>query len=173
MEPMLTSIRAWLDVIEQYPSSILIRESINGYTALLTTHVIGMCLFAGLVLMMDLRLIGIGNMRTPFSQLQRRLFPWQMAGMVMSTVTGGLLIYGQPSRFYSNVFFWVKLLMMLLAAVNALAFHRSTYHSVVTWDTSPVLPWGAKLSGVLSVALWAGVVVAGRMIAYNWFAAGR
>jgi hypothetical protein len=132
-----------------------------------------MCVFAGLVLMMDLRLIGVGNMRTPFSQVQRRLFPWQMAGMLLSAVTGALLIYGQPSRFYSNIFFWVKMMMMALAAVNALAFHRSAYHTVVTWDAHPVPPFAAKLSGVLSVALWAGVVVAGRMIAYNWFAAGR
>lgn len=168
---MLITIRAWLDALEAWPSSVAIRESINGYTALLSLHVIGMCLFAGLVLMMDLRLMGVGNMRTPFSQLQRRLFPWQAAGMVVSAVTGGLLIYGQPSRFYANIFFWVKMMMMLLAMVNALAFHQSTYHSVVTWDAKPATPFAARLSGVLSIALWAGVVVAGRMIAYNWFAA--
>ena len=167
---MLTTIRTWLDLVEALPSSVAIRESINGYTALLALHVIGMCVFAGLVLMMDLRLMGVGNMRTPFSQIQKRLFPWQMAGMALSTVTGAILIYGQPSRFYANIFFWVKMMMMLLAAVNALAFHRATYHTVVTWDAHPVPPFAAKLSGVLSVALWAGVVVAGRMIAYNWFA---
>ena len=120
-----------------------------------------MCLFAGLVLMMDLRLMGVGNMRTPFSQLQRRLFPWQMAGMAVSAVTGVILIYGQPSRFYANIFFWVKMMMMSLASVNALAFHRSTYHTVVTGMRHPMPPFAAKLSGVLSIALWAGVVVAG------------
>jgi energy-coupling factor transporter transmembrane protein EcfT len=170
---MLTSIKVWLDVLEEWPSSIAIRESIYGYTALLSLHVVGMCLFLGLVLMMDLRLMGIANMRSPFSQLQRRLFPWQMAGMLLSAVTGVVLIYGQPSRFYSNIFFWVKMLMMALAMVNAMAFHQSTYHTVVNWDSRGLPPLGAKLSGVLSVALWAGVVVAGRMIAYNWFAAGR
>jgi hypothetical protein len=170
---MLTTLQGWLDAVEALPSSVAIRESINGYTALLTIHVVGMCVFAGLVLMMDLRLMGVGNMRTPFSQLQKRLFPWQMVGMMLSAVTGALLIYGQPSRFYANIFFWVKMMMMFLAGVNALAFHQSTYHTVVTWDARPVTPFAAKLSGVLSVALWAGVVVAGRMIAYNWFAAGR
>ena len=170
---MLASVRTWLDFVEALPSSVAIRESIYGYTALLSLHVVGMCVFAGLVLMMDLRLIGVGNMRTPLSQLQKRLFPWQMAGMVLSTVTGAVLIYGQPSRFYANIFFWVKVMMMVLAMVNALAFHRSTYHTIVVWDSHAVPPFGAKLSGVLSVALWAGVVVAGRMIAYNWFAAGR
>ena len=167
---MMTSHREWLDLWEALPSSTAVRESVNGYSALLSVHVVGMCIFAGLVLMMDLRLIGVGNMRTPFSQLQKRLFPWQMVGMLLSATTGVILIYGQPTRFYTNIFFWVKMLMMALAMVNALAFHQSTYHTIDAWDTQPVTPGGAKLSGVLSVALWAGVVVAGRMIAYNWFA---
>ena len=167
---MLTSIKAWLDLLQEWPSSIAIRESIYGYTALLSLHVLSMCLFFGLVLMMDLRLMGVGNMRTPFSQLQRRLFPWQMIGMVVSAVTGAMLIYGQPSRFYSNIFFYVKMMMMLAAAVNALAFHQSEYHTVSLWDAGGAPPPTAKLSGVLSIALWAGVVVAGRLIAYNWFA---
>jgi hypothetical protein len=170
---MLTSIKIWLDLLQEWPSSIAIRESIYGYTALLSLHVLSMCLFFGLVMMMDLRLMGAGNMRTPFSQLQRRLFPWQMLGMVVSAVTGAMLIYGQPSRFYSNIFFWVKMMMMVAAAVNALAFHQSEYHTVSLWDAGGAPPVSAKLSGVLSIALWAGVVVAGRLIAYNWFAAGR
>jgi hypothetical protein len=170
---MLTSIKVWLDLLQEWPSSIAIRESIYGYTALLSLHVLSMCLFGGLVLMMDLRLMGVGNMRTPFSQLQRRLFPWQAFGMLVSAVTGVILIYGQPSRFYSNIFFWVKMMMMLVAMINALAFHQSTYHSVSIWDAGGRPPTSARLSGVLSIALWAGVVFAGRMIAYNWFAAGR
>ena len=167
---MLTTIHGWLDVIEALPSSIAIRESVNGYSALLAIHVIGMCIFGGLVLMMDLRLMGIGNMGTPFSQLQKRLFPWQVFGMLLSAATGAILIYGQPTRFYTNIFFWVKMMMMLLAMVNALAFHQSEYDTVATWDARGTPPFNAKLEGVLSVILWAGVVVAGRMIAYNWFA---
>jgi hypothetical protein len=167
---MLTSIKAFLDLLQEWPSSIAVRESIYGYTALLSLHVLSMCLFFGLVLMMDLRLMGVGNMRTPFSQLQRRLFPWQMLGMVVSAVTGVILIYGQPSRFYSNIFFYVKMMMMLVAAINALAFHQAAYHTVHRWDAGGAPPASAKLSGVLSIALWAGVVVAGRLIAYNWFA---
>jgi hypothetical protein len=167
---MLTSIKTFLDLLQEWPSSIAVRESIYGYTALLSLHVLSMCLFFGLVLMMDLRLLGVGNMRTPFSQLQRRLFPWQMLGMVVSAVTGAILIYGQPSRFYSNIFFYVKMVMMFVAAINALAFHQSSYHTVSRWDAGGPPPASAKLSGVLSIALWAGVVVAGRLIAYNWFA---
>ena len=61
-------------------------------------------------------------------------------------------------------------LFSFAAAVNALAFHQSEYHTVSLWDAGGAPPANAKLSGVLSIALWAGVVVAGRLIAYNWFA---
>ncbi|HEY7449340.1 MAG TPA: DUF6644 family protein [Vicinamibacterales bacterium] len=164
--PFLRSLFEWVDT---FPTSIALRESQFVYPYILTAHVVGMCIFAGLICMMDLRLLGVGNLRTPFSQVQRRLFPWQMAGLAVSAVTGLLLVYGQPMRFYSNFFFWIKTLMMVLAGVNALAFHRTTYHSVASWDSDAAIPFGAKLAGALGLALWAGVVVSGRLIAYNWF----
>ena len=97
--------------------------------------------------MMDLRLLGVGNMQTPFSQLQRRLFLYQMMGMVFSAITGIALVYAQPMRFYLNIFFWVKMVMMALAGLNALAFHYLTYNSVSRWDKDPILPPAARLAG--------------------------
>jgi hypothetical protein len=162
------SLRTWFEAVDALPSSIAIRESIYGYPALLTAHVIGMCVFAGLVIMMDLRLVGLAYRETPVSQIQRRLFPWQMVGMALSAITGGLLFYGQPLRYYGKVFFWIKILFMILAGVNAIAFHFTTYRSVAKWDSDRVLPTGARLAGAFSLALWAGVVMTGRLTAYNW-----
>jgi Family of unknown function (DUF6644) len=155
--------------VSEIPSSIAIRESLFVSPWLTVSHVISMCLFGGLIVMMDLRLVGIGNMRTPFSELQRRLFPWQMLGMGLSSVTGLTLTFSDPMRFYVNIFFWTKMLVMVLAGINALAFHFITYNSVVTWDSRSTTPFGAKLSGALSILLWAIVIVSGRLIPYNWF----
>jgi hypothetical protein len=166
---MMTSLAGWLEVIEEFPSSAAIRESLYGYPALLSVHVVSMCLFAGLVLMMDLRLAGIGNRGTPFSQIQKRLFPWQMVGLVVSTISGLILVYGQPTRFSTNIFFLLKMVLMALAAMNALAFHFSPYLSIDRWDASRLVPRTARSAGLLSVALWVGVIVTGRLIAYNWF----
>ena len=165
----MMSLRSLFEWVDTFESSIAIRESLVVYPALLTTHIISMCLFAGLIIAMDLRLLGIGNRRTPFSQVQRRLFLGQMIGFTINAITGLALVYGQPMRFYGNIFFWIKSVMMVLAGVNALAFHWTTYHSVAKWDTDPGPPFGAKLAGALSLVLWAFVVVTGRMIAYNWF----
>lgn len=164
--PALRQLFEWVDT---FPSSIYIREDLTLFPALLTIHVVGMTIFAGLVIMMDLRLLGVGNMRTPFTQVQRRLFPWQMVGMAISATTGLILLYGQPMRYYGNVYFWMKTMMMVLAAVNALAFHYGTYHSVGKWDSDSTMPFGAKLAAAISLGLWAVVIMAGRLMAYNWF----
>ena len=169
MGQWLLPLRGAFEWVDTFPSSIAIRESQYVYPGLLTSHVVALCLFAGLILMMDLRLLGIGNMQTPFSQLQRRLFPYQMAGMVFSAITGVALLYAQPMRFYPNIFFWLKMFLMALAGLNAIAFHFLTYNSVNRWDKDPILPPAVRQAGMLGLGLWMAVVVAGRLIAYNWF----
>jgi hypothetical protein len=162
-------IRSWFEWLEAFPTSAAIRESLNGYPILLTSHVVGMCLFLGLVIMMDLRLANLGFRDTRFSELQKRLFPWQMVGLAVTSVTGLLLFYGQPTRYYGKALFWTKLVLMAFAGVNAMYFHLTTYRSVGKWDAERIFPQGAKIAGVLSLVLWAGVVIFGRLTAYNWF----
>ena len=167
---MLMTLRNYFEWVNAFPTSVAIRESVYVYPMLLTAHVVGMCVFAGLVIMMDLRLLGVGNKGTPASQIQNRLFPGQMAGMVLSAVTGLALVYAQPMRFFGNVFFWIKTVMMVVAGANVLAFHFGVYHSVAEWDAdADNTPFGSKLSSVVSLVLWALVIMSGRLIAYNWF----
>ena len=164
----METIRSWFEWVDMFESSIAFRESFYVYPAFLTTHVITVCMFAGLIMMMDLRLLGVGNTGSSITQVQKRLFPWQMVTMVLSMSSGLMLFYGQPMRFYPNVFFWIKMVMIALTGVNAIAFHRLTYQTVNAWD-SGVVPMGSKVSGLLSIVLWSAVIVAGRLIAYDWF----
>lgn len=162
---MIRSLFLWIDSLE---SSIAIRESDYGYAILLTIHIITIMMFAGLILMMDLRLLGWGNKRSPVSQIQGRLFPWQIFAMGASTVTGLALVYAQPLRYYPKIFFWVKMVLMAFAGINAMVFHFTTYKSVATWDTDPVPPAAARRAGFIGLVLWAGVMIFGRLTAYNW-----
>jgi len=159
-------LRALFETVEAFPSSVAIRESLNGYPILLTSHVIGMCVFAGLVMMMDFRLAGFGNRSTSITDVQSRLFPWQMVGLVISAISGLLLVYGQPMRFFPNFYFWTKNLLILLAGINIWYFHTKTYQTVEEWNTDPTPPFAARLAGIVSIVLWASIVMVGRMIAY-------
>jgi len=169
MADLMMPLRDLFQWLSEMPWSIGLRESLYVSPYLTVAHVVSMCIFAGLIVMMDLRLLGVGNMHTPFSEVQRRLFPWQMLGMALSSVTGLTLAFADPMRFYVNIFFWTKMLVMVLAGINALAFHFITYNSVVKWDSTASTPFGARLSGALSIVMWAVVIVSGRLIPYNWF----
>jgi hypothetical protein len=146
------------------PGSAYLRESTYGFSILLTVHVVFMCLFLGLIIMMDLRLVGVGNLRTPPDEIQKRLFPWQILGFVVVVVSGVLLFYSKPLYYYGKGFFWTKLVLMGLAGVNAGAIHLITHRARGGWDST-----AARTAGALSLALWASVLVTGRLIAYEWW----
>ncbi len=161
------SLRPLFDAIDVLPTSIALRESLYGYPILLTSHVIGMCLFAGLIAMMDLRLAGLGNFSSSCSEMQKCLFPWQMLGVALAFSTGLALVFSDPLRFYGNFYFWLKNLLLLLTLVNAVIFHQTTYRTVAQWDNDPTPPLGARIAGFTSLGLWAAIIIVGRLIAYS------
>lgn len=167
---LLAPLRSLAEVVDMMPASIAFRESIYVSPYMTVAHVVAMCFFAGLILIMDLRLLGWAFMETPFSHLQKRLFPLQMLGMALAAATGLVLTFGDPLRFYPNIFFWTKMCMIALTGINAMAFEYVTQDTVPAWDAAPITPYGAKLAGGVSLALWSTVIVAGRLIPYNWFA---
>jgi len=162
------SFRTLFEWVDAFPSSIAMRESLYAFPVLLTLHLISLVMFAGLVVMMDLRLLGVAYRGTPFSEVQAKLFPWQMVGMVVTSIAGLLLFYSQPMRYFGKVLYWIKMALIVLAGVNALLFHFTTYRSIAKWDTAGP-PLGAKVAGGLSLAMWAGIVASGRLTAYNWW----
>lgn len=155
--------------VQAMPASIAIRESIWLYPVIESAHVLGMCVFLGFIVMMDLRLVSATMRSAPVTEVQQRLFPWQMAGLVVMVVSGTLLVFTEPMRFYYNPFARVKLVLLVLAGINALAFHWGPYRRVAEWDHQAVPPGQVRLAGVASIVLWAAIVTCGRLIAYNWF----
>ena len=89
-----------------------------------------------------------------------------MVGLVISAISGLLLVYGQPMRFFPNFSFWTKNLLILLAGINIWYCHTKTYQTVEEWNTDPTPPFAARLAGIVSIVLWASIVMVGRMIAY-------
>ena len=155
--------------LESTPGSIALHESIWGYPIIESVHVLTLCLFLGLAVMLDLRLLGVTMLRTPVSEALGRLLPWTLAGFGIMVMTGALLFYAIPVKTYLNIFFRVKILFLLLAGVNTAVFHWRIAGNMSDWDRDPVPPRRVRLAGGISLVLWAGIVVAGRMIAYNWF----
>ncbi|MBI3208617.1 MAG: hypothetical protein HYZ37_06925 [Candidatus Solibacter usitatus] len=156
----------WLDAT---PGSIAIRESTMLYPIVETTHVLTLCMFLGLIALLDLRLLGVGLRGIPVSHVAGRLLPIALFGFVLMSISGMLLFYSGSVKAAGNIFFRIKVVMIALAGLNALLFHFTIYRRVAVWDYDAVPPNKARLAGMLSLVLWAGVVICGRMQAYNWF----
>lgn len=155
--------------LAETPGSVALHESIYAYPIVESIHVLTLCLFLGLAILIDLRLLGIVFRGTPLSVLSRALGPWLLAGFAIMVLTGALLFYAIPVKTYLNIFFRIKVVLLVLAGLNALVFHRTIDRRRAEWEHDAVPPFRARLAGGLSLVFWAGIVVAGRMIAYNWF----
>ena len=149
--------------------SIALHESLYMYPLVESVHVLTLCLFVGVTILMDLRLLGLALRRVPVSEITGRLLPWIRVGFVIMSATGLLLFFAIPVRSYQNVFFRLKVIALILAGLNAWTFHWTVHRRVKEWDTDRVVPRRARFAGAASLVLWTVVVVCGRMIAYNWF----
>jgi hypothetical protein len=155
--------------INELPWSIALRESRYVWSFMESAHVLTLGLFVGTAFITDLRLLGWSLKKIPVSEVTSRLLPWTRLGFAGMVVTGLLLFLGHPVRYYHNMFFRIKVLLLVVAAINVFIFHRGIHQRVAEWDLDPDLPRQAWLAGAVSLGVWALIVVTGRMIAYNWF----
>lgn len=153
--------------------SIALHESLYVYPLVETTHVLSLLLFVGTASVVDLRLLGVLFRDVPVSEVTARILPWTVAGFVVAATTGALLFYAIPVRTYQSVFFRVKVVMLLVAAINIALFHGHAARAAPAWDRLARPPRRVRLAGAISLFAWATVIVMGRMIAYNWFDCDR
>jgi uncharacterized membrane protein len=130
-------------------------------------HVIAIAAVVGTIFLVDTRLIGLSSRQLPFLQISRRLLPWTWAGFILAVITGFLMFASNAVAYYENGAFRLKLMLMILAAVNMLYFELVTFRTVGSWDADAKPPFAARLAGVLSMALWCGVIVTGRWIGFS------
>jgi hypothetical protein len=80
-------------------------------------------------------------------------------------VTGLLLVWAEPGRLYRSPSFWVKMALFAMVGVHALVFRRSVYDHPEKLDAG--ITAQARLAAAISLVLWAGIVLAGRLIAFD------
>lgn len=162
-------IRDFLGWLGDTPWSVALLESYYVWPLVESTHVLTLALFVGTALMMDLRLVGVAFRGVPVSEFTRRLLPWTRVGFAIMVVTGLLLFYSSPLRYYHNLFFRFKVILLVVAGLNVWLFHSRVHRSVESWDDAFRAPRAARIAGLVSIIAWTGVVFSGRLVAYNWF----
>ena len=157
---------AFCQWLENSSFATAIHQSLWLFPMLETAHLFGIVSLVGATSALDLRLIGLTMKGEPVSRIARRLLPWAWAGLTIQVLTGFCLFASEATRCYENKAFRIKMVMLLLAGLNALIFHQTVYRRVTTWDEAPATPLGAKFAGCCSILLWFGIVAAGRWIAF-------
>jgi uncharacterized protein DUF6644 len=147
------SLLGFCQWLEETSLSVAIRESSWGFPIIESIHVLGLCLF-GMAVLVDLRVVGVALKRVPLSEMASELTPWVTAGVAVMIVSGLLTFLNTPVEYYNDTFFRVKVLLLLLVGVNALIVRTGVWRK-------------ATVARTLSLVLWAGIIVAGRMIAYH------
>ena len=142
-----------------------IRESIWVYPMLHWVHILSNTLMFGTIVFLDLRLVGVGLTRRRVSDVAEQLLPWTWVGWTLMFVSGALIFTSDPVRYYGNLFRRIKMLLMMLAGVNALVFHFTVYRGISAWDEGRA-PAMARLSGAISLVSWIGIVITGRAVGY-------
>lgn len=143
-----------------------IRESEWLFPLIESAHVLAIALLVGTVAILDLRLLGFMLSKEPVSDIAEQVLPWTWAGFAVMFTSGFLLFWAEAVKCYGNPAFRLKMLFMVLAGLNPLIFHSTIYRSVGDWNTAPVTPARARMAAVLSLTLWTGIIVTGRMVAY-------
>lgn len=129
-------------------------------------HFIGLILLMGSLIVVDLRLMGVGSASAPLDAVIR-FIPWSMVGFLINLVSGVMFFVSDPATYYFNTAFRLKMLAVLLAGLNLIWFKRSVHPLIVAGGGGHVeLPASAAIIGGASLFLWLAVVVFGRLIPY-------
>lgn len=159
---MLLSLALWIQSTEFFSS---LRYSSFVYPVVMSLHLAGIAIFGGMILISDLRLLGVMMTRRPLVDVVDPLRMWKRIGFLIVATCGILMLGSKAEEYYYNVFFRTKVVLFGLVLVHALVFRRSVYDRMAEFDKTGI-SGRAKLAAALSLVLWTGIVIAGRGIGY-------
>jgi hypothetical protein len=149
--------------------STMLHESYYMYNWIETTHVLTLMLSLGMLFLIDLRMLGLALPGVPATRIADRLALPMTVGFVLMFATGIALFYAIPVRTAQSLWFRIKLVLLVAAAINALLFHSHLREAGDSWSADAKAPAVLRRGALLSLSFWAGVVICGRLIAYDWF----
>ncbi len=167
------SLETWLARLGDTSWSIALHDSHYVWPFAESLHVLTLALFAGTAAVLDLRLLGLALPRVPVTALTARLLPWTRAGFAVMVATGVLLFCATPLVYYHDLFFRLKMALVAVAGINVFFFHARLLPGAQAWAPERPLPRGARTVAAISLMAWSGVIVSGRLIAYDWFACDK
>ena len=136
----------------------VMRNSKYAIPLIQSVHLIGITLLLGVIVMLNLRLLGIGLTGLPLPVLYQQLWRWATGGMLVAMLSGFLVFVPDPARYAANTAFVTKMLLLCAAVL----FQFTLFRSVASRESAG----RAFVVPLLSLTLWFSVGWAGRLIAF-------
>jgi len=155
----------WFVWLETTSLAGAMREWLWLYPIVEILHIIGLAVLVGAAVSFDFRLLGVSRTLS-VTALAHHLLPWARASLLFIVPSGLMMFIAHASEFATNPAFQLKLTLLAAAGLNATAFHLRTFRTVAAWDRGAPAPSAAKISAILSLLLWSGVITCGRLLAY-------
>lgn len=152
----------WLQATDAFTA---LRGSAFVYPVILSLHMIGIAFFGAMILVTDLRLLGIAMRTYSIASVVDRLRIPKRIGFAVMVTCGVLLFSTKAEEYYYNIFFRIKMTLLALVCLHALLFAKNVYGSAAKMDASGITPQ-AKAAAAASLVLWLGLAICGRAIGY-------
>ena len=153
---------AVLQAIKSWGISAAIRDSSWVFPALETIHFIGLCLFLGAMLVVDLRLIGV--LKSGAVRDSVRFTRIAIPAFGLNLVSGFLMAVSNPAIYAYNPMFWLKLTLLVIAGANVVFFELVERRRVIHLAEGEATDGSIKFVAALSLVLWAAIIAVGRLL---------
>lgn len=155
MDPILDWMRAT-------PLGVAMREAPGLFQASEMAHFVGLSLLIGVMLVVDLRILGVFRQTSYASVL--KLLPFAIAGFAINLISGIFFLAGNPYLYFTNVAFWLKLFFVMLGGLNALWFTFAEHKLIADLPSDAPAPPLARIMAVASLGMWIMVLLLGRLL---------
>jgi hypothetical protein len=148
--------------------SVFIQEH-NSWTipAIQSVHIIGIGTVMGSVLMINLRILGWTWVDQSLRETTQRFGPWLTGALWLLLATGLLMVVGEPARQLLTFSFWLKMALVAFGALAVAIFRRTLRQHEQRWEQTLVHEPGIRMMAVVTLLVWASIIVLGRLIAYD------
>jgi hypothetical protein len=141
----------------------MIRNSQYAFPVVEFFHLAALAAIGGAILVVDMRLLGLGLKKTSVAQLARDAQPWMTGSLVVMLVSGIALYTSEATKCYQSPAFWIKMISLALAMTFTYTIRRRTAAA----DEQGVSPSASKSVGAVSLVLWFMVAWGGRWIGFG------
>ena len=155
----------WIGFFEWCEATALgsaVRNSVYAFPLIEAVHLVALCVMGGALIMVDLRLLGLGMKDQKPGDLATLARPWVVGALGVMLSSGVLLFLSEAIKCFYNTSFWVKMISLPIGIV----FTSRVRRRLVRREVSDVSR-GTKLIGAVSLAVWFVVAAAGRWIGFS------